>query len=349
LIPTISLDAGASKSLKSIPTMSLHDVTFNIDSFFNVPGVVNFHARLFSGRLSVMRAEAALQMAEREQTIELYKLFLEAREYDEEAMELKKERAVAEAMRKADEISGQVLLKDVMNEEALLQKSREDFQARTGNLLGERRFRWVLTMDSFPEFDYAEHPLPLMDTNRVAQLQMKIVALELVGDWAQLHGIKLQYWPELTFYVTGPSMFQFADNRGSFIGPGNMVGAVDTFWTLDTRGYISQQLRTVRRAQDLEKAQMQLTALDLIDRLLSARKTEASLQEQSSQLDKLLAFLDKVPPDTDISSILQRAETNRSFRFQRAHLRRELAAMNTLFWFVDDQKWGHPKELCMQR
>jgi hypothetical protein len=348
LIPTVNLRSGVTKSVKNLPATSFDDVTFNIDSFFNIPGVVNFNARLFSGRLSVMRAKAACQIAEREQTIELYKLFLEARENDEQAAELKTERSVAEAVRKADEISGEVLLKDVIAQEALLAKTDESFQTRIGDLLAERRFHWVLSTNGFPEFDYAAHPLPLEDTNRVAQLQMKMVALELVGDWAQVHGIKLQYWPELSFFVTGPSAFQFANGQGNFASAANVVGSADFFWSLDTRGYVSQQLRTTRRAQDLEKAQLQMDALALIDQLIAARKTEVSLREQAVQLDRLLAFLDKVPPDVDVNSILQRAETNRSLHFQRARLRRDMAELNTLFWFVDEQKWAEqPKELCL--
>jgi hypothetical protein len=351
LIPTVNLDMGVSKSLKSLPATSLDDVTMNLDSFFNIPGVVNFHARQFSGRLSVLRAKAALLLAEREQVIELYKMFLEARERDEQVAELQQERAVAEAVRKADEISGEVLLKDVMTQESSLAKADEDLQTRAGDLLSDRRSRWVLTTNGFPELNYATHPLPLEDTNRVAQLQMKMVALELVGDWAQVHGIKLQYWPELTFFVTGPSMFQYENNRGSFESPFNMVGSANFFWSLDTRGYVSQQLRTVRRAQDLEKTQMQMEALDLIDRLIAARKAETSLQEQATQLDRLLGFLDKVPPDVDVGSVLQRAETNRSLHFQRARLRRELAELNTLFWFVDEQQWNFARtnEVCLNK
>src|SRR5581483_9271248 len=70
LIPNVDLRAGASKSITSIPGLSFDDVTFNIDSFFNVPGVVNFNARLFAGRLEVLRARAAYQLARREQSIE---------------------------------------------------------------------------------------------------------------------------------------------------------------------------------------------------------------------------------------------------------------------------------------
>lgn len=347
LIPTINLRSGVSKSLKNLPATSIDDVSFNIDSFFNIPGVVNFNARLFSGRLSVLRAQAANALTEREQTIALYKLFLEAREQEDQAAELRSERKVAEVVRKADAISGEVLLKDVENQELTLAKANESFQTEVGDILGDRRFRWILTANGFPEFNYPAHPLPLDDTNRVAQLQMKMVALELVGEWAQVHGIKLQYWPELTFFVTGPSMFQIYNGHASYVSGGDVTGSANFFWSLDTRGYVSQQLRTVRRAQDLEKTQLRQDALALIDRLISARKMEATLREQADQLDRLLEFLDKVPPDMDVNSILQRAETNRSLHYRRAGLRREIAELNTLFWFVDEQQWPAKKELCL--
>ncbi|MDB6022162.1 MAG: hypothetical protein JWQ04_2019 [Pedosphaera sp.] len=340
LIPTLNLRSGVSKSLKNLPATSIDDVTFNVDSFFNIPGVMNFNTRLFAGRLSVIRSKTAYQLMEREQTIELYKLFLEARENEELAAELETERRLGEAVRKADEISGQVLLKDIDNEEVQREKAAENFQTRVGDLLADRGFRWVLTTNGLPEFNYTTRPLHLEDTNNVAQLQMKLVALELVGAWAQINGIKLQYWPEVTIFVSGPSAFQFNNGRAQFWSSADIVGTADFFWSIDTRGYVSQQLRLTRRAQDLEKTQLQQDSLALIDRLLAARRLEGSLSEQAAQLDRLFSFLEKIPPDTDVASILQRAETNRTLHFQRSRLRRDLAELNTVFWFVDETKWS---------
>lgn len=339
LIPTINLRSGVTKSLKNLPATSVDDVTFNVDSFFNVPGVVNFHSRLFSGRLAALRAQTAERLVEREQTIELYKLFLQSRENAEQTAELKLERQLAEAITRSDEISGQVLLKDVQNQEIQLTKSAESLQVSIGDLLGDRRWRWVLVTNGLPELDYAAHPLPLDDTNRVAQLQMKLVALELVRAWAEVRGIKLQYWPEMTIFVTGPSVFQFSSGQSQFTSTADVVGSADLFWALDTRGYVGQQLRITKRSQALQKAQLQRDSLDLIDRLLAARRLETSLRDEAAQMDRLMSFLEKVPPDTDVSSILQRAETNRTLHFQRARLRRELAELNTVFWFVDEQRW----------
>ncbi|MDB6068800.1 MAG: hypothetical protein JWR26_5008 [Pedosphaera sp.] len=339
LIPTINLRSGLSESLKNLPAASINDVTFNIDSFFNIPGVVNFNTRIFAGRLSVLRAQTAFQLAVREQTIDLFKLFLEAGENEEVAAELRSDHLLADAVRKSDELSGQIMLKDIKTRQLALVNAQDDLQTRIGQLLMDQQFRWKLTTNGLPAFTYPDRPLCLSDTNRVAQLQTKLVALELVGAWAQIQGIKLQYWPELTIFVTGPSVFQRVDGKDHFWSSADVIASADFFWALDTRGYVSQQLRLTRRAQDLERAQLLQDSRSLVDRLLSAQRLVGSLTDQIKQLDQLISFLDEIPRDMDLNSILQAAETNRTLRSQRFKLRRDLAELNTLFWFVDEQQW----------
>lgn len=339
LIPTIDLRAGAAKSLSDLPATSLSDVTFNIDSIFNVPGVVNFNSRLFAGRLEVLRAKTAYRLAEREQTIDLYKLFLEAHENDEAAAELKAERKLAEGVLRADQLSGQLMLKDIKTRELLLVKDREDFQGRIGDILMNRDFRWILTTNGLPAFDYNINPLHLNDTNHVAQLQTRLVAIELVGAWAQIQGIKLQYWPELTIFVTGPSVFQISNGHAQFWSASDIVAEADFFWTIDTRGYVGLQLRQTRREQELQAAQLRQDSQKLIDQLIAAQRTESSVHEQIKQLDQLIPLMQQFPQNVDLNSIVQAAESNRSLREQRTKLRRELAELDTLFWFVDDPRW----------
>lgn len=339
LIPTINLRSGIGQSLKNLPATSVNDVTFNIDSFFNIPGIVNFSSRLFAGRLQVFRALTACLLVEREQTIELYKLFLEARENDEQAAELKSERLLAAAVQRADELAGQLMLKEIKTRELSLAKNKDDFQSRLGDLLMDRQSRWILTTNGLPEFDYESHPLRLNDTNRVAQLQTRLVALELVAAWAQIKGIKLQYWPELTIFVTGPSVYQIANGLSQFWSSADIVAQADFFWTIDTRGYVGLQLRQTRREQELQKAQLEQDSRALIDRLLAAQRLAGSLLEQIKQLDQVISLLGTIPQDTDFNSILQYADSNRSLHEQRFKLRHDLAELNTLFWFVDEQRW----------
>ena len=168
---------------------------------------------------------------------------------------------------------------------------------------------------------------------------MKLVAIELVGAWAQVKGIKLQYWPELTIFVTGPPIYQRVAGMEQVWNVGDLRASADIFWRLDTRGYVSRQLKQARRDQSLQWTRLREESLALMDKLLAAQKLFAELQQQISQLDQLLPILEQAPAPQDYAGILKAVETRRSLRDQVRKLRRDVAELNTLFWFVDEQEW----------
>jgi len=339
LIPNVTLRSGVTKRLTDIGATSVKDVTVSIDSFFNIPGVVNFDARLFAARLGALRAKTAYELVVREQTIELYKVFLEAEEHHERRNELKLERALANVASKVNELTGESLLSDIETSELALAKDDDLLQVRIGDLLMSQQFHWVLLTNGLPEFDYQDQPLPLADTNRVAQLQMRLAALELVRGWAIIHGIKLQYWPELTIFVSGPTLYQHSSGQNHFWSAKDITASANLFWTLDTRGYIRQALRETERAQRLEFAQLRREAETLIAHLLAAQKLGGSLRDQIRQYDQMLTLFGEMPQSADLNALVQATDANRSLTDQRLRLRRDLAELNTLFWFVDEERW----------
>jgi hypothetical protein len=339
LMPTINLRAGVTRSLKSLSAIAFDDVTFSVDSFFNVPGIVNMNARFFSARLTLLRAQLAYQLAEREQMIELYKLFLGYQESRELSAQLQAEQRLAESIQKTDALAGQDLLEELKGRRLALEKQIDTLQATAGDLFADHGRRWNLQTNGWPVLPYAQQPLPLADTNRVAQLQIKLVAVELVGAWAQLKGIKLQYWPELTMYITGPPVYQRAAGAQQVWSPADVRASVNVFWQLDTRGEIARQLRQVGRDQTLQKERVRQESLALIDKLLIAQKLMVTLREQLDQLRRFLPLLEGAPAPQDYAGLWKTVETNRSLRDQERKLRRDLAELNILFWFVDEQQW----------
>ena len=175
------------------------------------------------------------------------------------------------------------MLKDIKTRELSLAKSRDEFQSRVADIFMDRQYHWLLTTNGLPRFDYEDHPLRLNDTNRIAQLQMHLVAIELVGAWAQIQGIKLQYWPELTIFVTGPSVFQVANGHAQFWSSGDVVAQADFFWSIDTRGYVGLQLRQTRRAQELQKAADWNPGLARVGRPSHRRPTPGRFLARSNQ------------------------------------------------------------------
>ncbi len=339
LIPTLDMRANVSRSVKSFAMTSFDDVTFSADSFFNIPGIVNMNARFFSARLTLLRARMVYWLAEREQIIELYKLFLGVQEAREILQQLQREQDVAESIQKSDPLAGRVLVEELKTRRLGFEKQSDALQATAADLLGDRGRRWILQTNGWPSLPYVQQPLPLQDSNRIAQLQIKLVAIEFVAAWAQVKGIKLQYWPELTIFVTGPPVYQRIAGIEHFWSLGDLRASADFFWRLDTRGYVSRQLRQARRDQQLQWMRLREESLALMDKLLAAQKLTVSIREQIEQVQQLIPLLEQVPPPQDYAGILKSIETSRSLRDQERKLRRDLAELNTLFWFVDEAQW----------
>src|SRR5262249_38200715 len=119
----------------------------------------------------------------------------------------------------------------------------------------------------------------------------------------------------------------------------DVVATANLFWALDTRGYVALQVRQTKRENELQAAQLHQDAQDLIARLLAAQNLAGSLRKQIEQLDQLIAFMDTAPQGSDFDSLWKAAEPRRSLRVQRFKLRRDLAELDTLFWFVDEKMW----------
>jgi hypothetical protein len=342
LIPNLNFRSGVSESLRQISSIGLDDVTFSVDSFFNIPGIVNMNTRLFAAKLALLRAQTVYELAVREQTLELYKTFLDAQEHREIAAQLETEKVFAQAVQRAEPVSGDALMRDINGRLLAHEKEADALQTKISDLMGGREWRWNLVTNGIPGFSYESAPLPLADTNRVAQLQMRLVAIEIAGAWAREVGIKLQYWPEVNVFVTGPALYQRINGVTRTWRPDEIVLRGDFFWRIDTRGYVSRQLKQARRDQVLQMEQIQQDSLALVDKLLAAQRLLTLSREQLAQLQRVIPLLEQVPLPGDFAGIISLLDLYRNLREQDRKLRREIAELNALMWFVDEQKWYSP-------
>jgi hypothetical protein len=339
LTPTLSLRAGISKRLQDISAVTFDDVTFNADSFFNIPGLVSFGARLYTTKLFRLRSETAYELARREQVIELYRLFWAALEAQENALHREVQRSTARAFAEVDPFTGQMMWTEAEVAALAGRQEVEAIQQRASELLGSHAYRWVFSTEHLPELRYDIEPLPLADTSRVAQLQTRLLAIELEAARMQLLGLKMRYWPELTLFVSSPPIYQRSLGRDRFWDAGEVRASADLFWYLDTRGQIARQVRQTRRQQGLQRQRLREESLSLIDRLLLTQELIKHTQEQSERLNQQLEILRAVPPAQNYASLHKYATDYRAMVEQQRRVRQELAQLNTLFWFVDEQAW----------
>ena len=340
LIPSLNLRAGVSKQLTSLDRITAEDITFSANSFFSIPGVVNFSARLYTTRLYLLRAEAAYRLAEREQIIDLYRLFIGAEELRENFNRFSVQRATATAMEQVDPFSGRLMLTELQSRELINEREAESLQDRAAVLLGSRDYQWVFSTNGLPELRYHEAPLPLSDTNRVAQLQLKLLAIELEAARATLQGLKLRYWPELNIFITGPPIYQRFSGNEVWWDSDSLRANADLFWTIDTRGQVRRMIRQTARQQALQLERYREETLALMNRLLFTQELINSVELQLRRVNAQLQILLAVPPPQDFLAIQTYAADYRNLTQEQMRLRRELAELNSLFWFVDEAAWA---------
>jgi hypothetical protein len=338
-IPTLNLQAGISEFFTEIPGISPEDVYMNASSFFSVPGVVNFKARLYAAQLMELRARAGQELAEREQMIELYRMFFTAEELRDRTARLQTQRATAEAMVQVDPFTGQLMVTEVETLELANSREEKALQDRLAELLGSREYRWVLAPEGLPSLRYDFEPLPLMDTNRVAQLQMRLLAVELEAARAQLVGLKLRYWPELHIGVSSPPLYSKVSGREEFWDSEQVRATANVFWNIDTRGNLSRSIRFTKRQQELQRERYRQESLSLINRLIFTQQLIASVRQQLEQVEAQIAVMEAVPPAQTFASLEKYAVDYRGLTAQQLQLKRELSELNALFWFVDEYAW----------
>jgi hypothetical protein len=212
-------------------------------------------------------------------------------------------------------------------------------QDRASELLGSREYLWVFSTNGLPELRYHENPLPLDDTNRVAQLQMRLLAVELEAARATLNGLKLRYWPELNIFVTSPPIYQRSGGVERWWDADRMRVTADLFWTVDTRGHIRRLIRQTARQQQLQNERYRQESLALMNRLLFTQRLADDVQLQLDRVDAQLRLLVAVPPAQNLPALEKYSYDYRLLAEQQLRLRRELSELNALFWFVDEEAW----------
>jgi hypothetical protein len=301
---------------------------------------VNFRARLYAAQLVELRARAAKELAEREQIIELYRLFYSAQEFADRTVQLETQRATAEAMEQVDPFTGQLMITETETLELGNAREAKALQDRISEALGSREYQWLLSPQGLPELRYSEAPLPLTDTNRVAQLQMRLLAVELEAARAQLLGLKLRYWPELNINISGPPVYsRSSGGNETFWDADELRANASLYWTIDTRGNLSRTIRQTKRQQELQYERYRQESIGLINRLLFTQQLITEVQEQLAQVNAQLTVMEAIPPAQTFGALEKYSVDYRTLTQQQLQLRRELSDLNALFWFVDDYAW----------
>lgn len=204
LIPSLNLRASATKELTQLHMMSLDDVSFNANTFFNLPGLTSFYGRLYAAKLAAIRSEIQLRLNLREKTSELFMLFHEAGSLRDKRETLSAEERRIDSSPRQDDPQATAYLDNA--HKALETESRQ-LQERISGQLGNYEHEWVLSTEGTPDLLYTDSPAEFREASSFARLQLKYSAVELTSARAQLLGLKLRRYPDFNMFVTSPPLF----------------------------------------------------------------------------------------------------------------------------------------------
>lgn len=322
LIPTLSLQAGYNRALDHSANAGFDPFFFATNIFFDVPGLVNFRVRHEAALLSLTRARLMRDMVWREQVTDLYRLALaDGRLRARDALLQRQLGALNDVAATAPRTAAAERA-GVQARQTRLADERRELQAQLGDLLGLPGA--AIAVHGLPALRYeqaAERPAAA----QLAQLPLRLAAIDLVALRARQLGVRLQNWPEVTVSVSSPAVYRSSGGRESYWSSSEIYVGANAYWTIDTQG---------RRA-----SQARIGAAEL------AMRRETLEQEAARMAAKLRLALDRLgATDARLSSVQEAlAGAPAALRVPLAEardaLQAERAEWQTVLWFFDDKGW----------
>ena len=316
LIPLLNLQTGYNRALAG--DTAIDPFTFAGSVLFDIPGMVIYQVRRDAAQLAVVRSGLARELAWREQTVELYRAFLENAQ-------------LAAALSQLDAATPSSATAPATLRTALAQRRRAASAAlaesdeRLGRLIGAPADSFASVESSLPALGYAtaaERPAP----GALARLPLRLAAIELVALRARELGVELQNWPELNVYVSSPSVYRHTAGEGAFWSTQDVFAGANAYWTLDTRGRRAGEKRLLAAETALRREILERESAALSRRLERALSALAATDTQLAAL-----------PATTGAASLDAAVATR-----RAELAAERREWQLVLWFFDDPRWPQP-------
>ncbi len=343
LLPAVSISANLSRALTDLGNISSDDLNLNTFAIVSIPGIVNLRTRHYTASLERLRAAWSLELREREQIADLYRTFVRA-----ETLRLRKGNLEQSQLWNAT-LSQQSLQADpeVLSREAQLFSigQEEDLlQDKLAELLGSYDYRWQPDAATLPTLGYLDDPLPVDDIDRTGVLLRRMQAAEVEGARLRELGVKLQYWPDLTFALSSPPLFQVSGGETTGWDPDLVMFNAGSSLRLDTQLRVAQQLRDVRRSIALMHDRLKLEITRNVQRHLAALESLALCERELQLVELRLAVLEEAPRSLNVDTWRDQLQRLILLSERRASLLQQKASLETYFWVLDESRWSAPSE-----
>lgn len=341
LLPSLNLNANVRKAITELSELDSNDLSFNIFSAVNVPGIIGLKQRHYTATLSQIRTDWSYELKIRELHARLYEDFISYENLQLRQINLEQDRLWAPGMGLESRL--QASPESITREQELLNIKLEAnaLQERLADLLGSYEFRWQPDAASLPELNYRDQPLDITDPKNTGLLVRQIQALELEGQRLRIKGIKLSYWPDISFSFSSPPLYSYSGGTSSSWTVEDITVSAFIPLRIDTQLRTTYQLRDARRQEELTRARIRMEITRQVQQYRLAQE-ELNLLKRQLQVNAVrLEALQQSARASSLPEYRAQLENNILLTEQRANLQLQIARLETMFWMLDESRWKH--------
>jgi len=338
LIPKLTLKGGYSEFISGSASVFANGWTYGIDSFFNFAYLQQIPSRLYTSRLSLVRANTSKTLKTRKAVIELYKIFRE-QEMLEKSIEFSLWKDSFKKRLPVEDLAAILFYKDNSSEKVFEEKGRK-LQLRLNDHLSDSSKIWRIRPTQLIKLPYVDQGgLNLELIEHIAQDQIKLMAIELEGARLRSRQIDLQYWPDLNLSVSTPSLFRFSGQSKSLWNTDNIRVGADLIWQLDTRGKIKRQKQEFIREREVQDKVLEKKIVSWLLQLSQVNEQLNTVRTQLKKQQVRWQILNSLSVPTTMSVFQERMQLFEKWWMTSQVLEKEIVELETALWFFDDTQW----------
>jgi len=339
LLPYMQLRMGIDKRINELDTISFDDVRWDLNAYSILSGVLTLRRDVYAAELTYLRSNLLREITSREKIIELHRMFIVSRQLQiTEQRLLESERALRGMPASRRSLESTPATVNHLREQ--LRSRQAKLQSDLMKLLDLADFRVELRDDHLPEVDYSKTPLNIADASRVGVLRRKLLAIELVGARARVTGAKLQYWPDISVFLTSGPLWTTSSGETIWWRSEDLRLSLNAYMPIDINGRIRNQVRDAKVDLEFLQREIVLRETILVSELEDKRQALVQVERDILDQDRKRALLMQLLSIEGAENLSERLHQWSEIEARRENALDQRAQLNAFFLFFDEAFWS---------
>jgi len=341
LLPYVQLQVGVNKRISELDSLSFDDLRWDLNAYAVLSGLLTLDRDVYAAELSYIRSNLVRELVWREKTVELHRHFIASRQLQLARQRLlESERILNEFPAPRRSIQSVPATVDFVSEQVRARQAK--LNGELSDLLGLTVVQVELTDESLPVVDYAKTPLEPGEVTRVGVLRRKLLAIELVGAQARVRGAKLQYWPDISAFLTSGPLWTTSGGQTVWWSSEDLRFSVNAFVPIDLNGAIRDRVREAKTDMEFLKRAIELKESALVSEFADKRRALAQAEREVLEQERKRTLLMQLISIEGAENLGERLRQWTEIEIQRESAVDQRSQLNAFFLFFDEAFWTGP-------